>query len=117
MSYFTPAEFQCKCGECPNKPVNAMLLWRLNNLRASYGHPVYISSAWRCAAQNARVGGVPDSAHTTGLAADLVCTASHARYLMMFSTLGLFNRIGIGDTFIHVDIDDTKPREVFWLYS
>jgi hypothetical protein len=27
-----------------------------------------------------------------------------------------FNRIGIADTFIHVDNDPTKPEEVMWKY-
>ena len=27
-----------------------------------------------------------------------------------------FKRIGIGSTFIHVDLDLDKPQNVFWLY-
>jgi len=28
-----------------------------------------------------------------------------------------FDRIGIGATFIHVDIDESKPQDVLWEYS
>ena len=27
-----------------------------------------------------------------------------------------FNRIGVGNTFIHVDIDPEKPIDVIWTY-
>ena len=37
------------------------------------GYPLEISSAYRCAQLNARVGGVPDSQHTRGEAADFTC--------------------------------------------
>ena len=117
MSYFKPSEFRCNCGQCPERPINEVLLSRLNRLRAHYGRAIYISSGWRCADQNVRAGGATNSAHTTGLAADLFCTSSHDRYLMMFAALGLFNRIGLGTTFVHVDVDDTKPKEVIWLYG
>jgi hypothetical protein len=37
------------------------------------GHPLVITSAWRCEALNQRVGGTPRSQHSQGLAADFVC--------------------------------------------
>lgn len=117
MSYFKPSEFQCKCGACDEREVNGVLLSRLNGLRAQYGKPLFITSGWRCPPQNDRAGGVRASSHLTGHAADLFCTSSHDRYLLLFAALGLFNRIGLGTTFIHVDVDDTKPKEVVWLYG
>lgn len=117
MGYFTDDEFRCKCGNCPVRPPDASLLNRLNQLRSAYGKPIYISSGWRCEAYNAKVGRVKDSAHLTGKAADIFCTGSRDRYLLLFHSIGLFNRIGIGQTFIHLDVDENKDKEVIWLYG
>lgn len=46
-------------------------LQRLNTIRERYGHPIIISSGYRCEELNRLVGGVKDSKHKTGLAVDL----------------------------------------------
>ena len=46
-------------------------LQRLNTIREMYGHPIIISSGYRCEELNKAVGGVKDSKHKTGLAFDL----------------------------------------------
>jgi uncharacterized protein YcbK (DUF882 family) len=117
MSYFTDEEFQCKCGKCKVKPVDPVLLARLNGLRSQYGKPIYITSAWRCEEQNKKVGGVAASAHLEGQAADIFCTSSHDRYLLLFHSIGSFHRIGIGATFLHVDVSTDHPQELIWLYE
>ena len=45
----------------------------LEKVRDILGHPLTITSGYRCPALNAAVGGVGDSAHLHGLAADFVC--------------------------------------------
>lgn len=46
----------------------------LETVRALLGNlPMSIDSGYRCPALNAAVGGVPDSAHLIGFAADFVC--------------------------------------------
>ena len=35
--------------------------------------PIHVTSGYRCPELNARVGGVSNSAHTSGLAADILC--------------------------------------------
>lgn len=45
----------------------------LEKVRAILGHPLTITSGYRSPALNAAVGGVGDSAHLHGLAADFVC--------------------------------------------
>lgn len=117
MAYFTNEEFQCKCGKCPVQPVDPVLLARLNGLRSKYGKPIYITSGWRCEDYNKKVGGVGDSAHLDGTAADIFCTSSHDRYILLFHSIGLFNRIGIGTTFLHVDVSTSHPQEMVWLYG
>ena len=43
----------------------------LDPLRELYGAPIYISSGYRCAKLNKAVGGVANSQHLTGQAADI----------------------------------------------
>lgn len=43
----------------------------LDPLRECYGYPIYINSGYRCAELNDLVGGVKNSFHLTGCAADL----------------------------------------------
>jgi hypothetical protein len=55
---------------------NLRLLARgLDRVRRLLGHPLEISSAYRCPELNAAVGGVPNSQHAQGLAADFTCPA------------------------------------------
>ena len=43
---------------------------KLELVRKALGKPIIITSGYRCPALNTRVGGVPTSAHTAGLAVD-----------------------------------------------
>ena len=55
----------------------------LQPLRDTIGAPVYINSGYRSKKLNARVGGVPNSYHLRGLAADIhVDNEEHARVLL-----------------------------------
>ena len=45
----------------------------LEQVRALLGAPMHIDSGYRCAALNKAVGGVANSAHIDGYAADFVC--------------------------------------------
>ena len=54
----------------------------LQPLRDAIGRPVYINSGYRSKRLNARVGGVPNSYHLRGLAADIhVDNDEHAKVL------------------------------------
>ena len=46
----------------------------LDGIRAKLGKPILISSGYRCQMLNKAVGGVVNSQHQKGLAADLVCS-------------------------------------------
>ena len=43
----------------------------LDPVREWYGKPIYVNSGYRCPELNKAVGGVPDSFHLTGCAADI----------------------------------------------
>ena len=45
----------------------------LERIRSTLGYPVTVTSGYRSTALNRAVGGVPDSDHTRGHAADIVC--------------------------------------------
>ena len=47
---------------------------KLELVRAALGKPIVITSGYRCPELNKRVGGVPTSAHTKGLAVDFHCS-------------------------------------------
>ncbi|MDR1472543.1 MAG: peptidase M15 [Synergistaceae bacterium] len=56
--------------------ISALLLDRLEALRAAFGRPLVITSGYRCAEHNARVGGAAGSLHLTGRAADVRADAA-----------------------------------------
>jgi len=116
IKHFKAEEFICK--HCGKLKIDTDLILKLEDIRTQIGKPIFITSAYRCPEYNKQVGGVPDSAHTKGLAVDIACTNSRDRYeiLDIVFKFDLFNRIGIGKSFIHLDIDKEKPQNVVWHY-
>ena len=116
MKYFKEEEFACPC--CGENKTKQILMLTIDQLRDAIGQPLTISSAFRCPKHNEAVGGKSDSAHLKGLAVDIVCENSHLRFLLIKHALKLgFVRIGVDfKKFVHLDIDGTKPTEVFWGY-
>ena len=93
------------------------LVEMLDTARGLAGLPFIISSGKRTKAQNEKAGGVEDSAHLQGYAVDLVFKTSDARWKMINSLFKAgFTRIGIGENFIHVDNDPSKPKQLIWHY-
>ena len=117
MTYFKPEEFKCPCGTCGLYVVSIQLVDTLNKLRSQLGRPIYVTSGIRCPEQNRRVGGEHDSAHLIGEAADLACGIARERYDLLKLAFPLFKRIGVGRTFIHVDVSPSLTQEVCWLYD
>ena len=92
------------------------LLLMLDKARAFAEVPFIITSGVRTLAEEIKLGGVENSAHLYGLACDLRCHDSISRYKMLYGLyMAGFKRIGIDSKHIHVDIDDTKAHNVFWL--
>lgn len=79
--------------------------------------PMYINSGTRSEKKNKEVGGVPESSHVHGFGADIRCTNSTERYILISAAIEAgFNRIGISKDFIHIDNDPTKDKKVIWTY-
>jgi len=92
-------------------------LLRLDEARERAGIPFIINSAYRSPEYNAKIGGKPNSSHLRGLAVDINVTNSRQRFIILNALLDVgFTRIGIADTFIHVDLDSEKSKEVIWTY-
>lgn len=110
VSCFTDKEFACKCGCGFCKP-DARLIATLNKIRETLGKPVNVTSGCRCPKHNAKVGGVKDSNHTHGTAADIQCQGMTST--VVWGTILRLHRerwlselagLGIYDTFVHVDV-------------
>jgi len=118
MMYFKAGEFECKCGACNMglKDMDENFIRKLDLARSIAKTPFIVNSAIRCKDHNDNIDGLSNSAHLTGNAVDIRCKESHKRYLIIDALIRVgFNRIGIYDTFIHVDNDETKPARVVWI--
>lgn len=97
--------------------MNQDFLSKLDKARELAGIPFKINSAYRSPEHNAKIGGKPNSSHLKGLAVDISVTNSRQRFIVLNALLDVgFTRIGIADTFIHVDLDNGKSKEVIWTY-
>lgn len=115
VSYFRQDEFRCP--HCDVVIVSAFLIHKLNKIREAFGKPMIVNSGYRCEYWNEKVGGKPNSAHRKGTAADIQCSSSHDRLLLIRLALEVgFTRIGVGKDFIHLDVDTLLPQEVLWVY-
>lgn len=80
---FKVKEFECHCG-CGLNILEQKLIDMCQKIRDELGVPVRVNSGCRCPANNARAGGVKNSQHLLGVAADLSCSLG-AR--VMFDTV------------------------------
>jgi|TARA_R110002073_G_scaffold74668_2_gene182613 uncharacterized protein YcbK (DUF882 family) len=117
FKYFTYGEFDSPDSVGSGKLVSDELISMLDVARKKYGKSMAINSGYRTIEHNKSVGGTPASSHLKGLAADIACTISSDRFKLegILREVG-FKRIGMGSTFIHVDIDKNKSQNVLWTY-
>jgi len=93
LKYFKKKEFTCTCG-CGETVISDELLEMLDMARELAKTPFVISSGLKC--KNSKIRAI------------------------MIDALGYagFTRMGLGKTFIHVDIDNKdKPSPSIWLYN
>lgn len=111
--HFSAKELACPC--CGRLVVCQMLVDSLEELRGLLQQPLYINSGYRCAEHNASVGGVHNSLHTKGMAADVRASGVSALSLFSFALkIPAFAHGGIGlyrnERFIHVDVRGKRAR-------
>lgn len=112
IKFFTREEFRCQCGGkyCNGFPVEPeeKMVRTVDEIRRRLGVPISIvdagGSGVRCPVHNANVGGVANSEHLYGRAADLHSSASPARMKAVAEeVMGATGGIGLYDWGIHVD--------------
>lgn len=112
LRYFNRHEF----GRHADK-MSPKLLSMLDEVRHLAGVPMVITSAYRDPEHNRRVGGASNSAHLRGTAVDVRVHDGRSRYLIMAAAVQVgFRRIGVGNSFIHLDVDEELPPNVVWTY-
>lgn len=89
----------------------------LEPIRRFLDIPVIITSGYRCPRLNEEVGGVDDSAHVEGMAADFTFRDFKSRWfdvviLLVSSPHIPFDQLIIYDAFIHVSLSPRKRRQV-----
>ena len=116
---FSLSEFQSKCGrEMPDdvKQNIQKLANSLQVLRDKLGKSITINSGYRSPEHNAKIGGVKNSQHLTGKAADIAVQGftpkQVAETIENLISQGKMTQGGLGvySTWIHYDIRGTKAR-------
>ena len=110
--HFTVKEFACHDGS-DTVLIDDRLVTLLEKIRDRFGKPIHINSAYRTAKYNAKIGGVSNSYHVKGMAADIVVQGIPAKRVAQYAeTLGCG---GIGwyeaRNFTHID---TRSGCVRW---
>lgn len=116
IKYFKKQEFACKCGKyCNGYPseIDMNMVKIADQIRSRIGKPIPINSGLRCKTHNANVGGVSNSQHLYGNAADLGCPAGCTPTQMASiadEIMGNTGGIGTYSWGIHIDTRSAKSR-------
>ena len=117
---FSRKEFRCPCG-CGFDDIARALVDTVQVIRDAAGVPVIVNSGCRCKKHNAAVGGVSNSSHLSGLAADIYIKGWNNTKLgdlikRLYSAGKLpflrycYKISGSTKTAVHVDADGLKRR-------
>jgi uncharacterized protein YcbK (DUF882 family) len=111
-AHFSKKQLACRC--CGQVKIDDRLLAGLELLRNLAGTPIIVHDAYRCPEHNEQLGGVQNSEHTRGMAAD-VNIPGHSLQQMYELALQVpqFAGGGIGaydGGFLHVDVCDHPSR-------
>lgn len=106
---FNLKEFECPC--CHRVMIHADLVQKLQFLRNDIGLPIVVTSGYRCREYNEKVGGVNNSYHMLGMAADVTVKFGHLTELYFLAKEIGFTGIGLYNSryFVHLDI---RPGEL-----
>lgn len=112
--YFNENEFMRAIPSCKLDKMDVGFMNKLDTARHLAGCKFVILSAYRNLAWEETMGRSGNSSHTKGVAVDIKCVNSEARLFIVRALLEAgFKRIGIYDSFIHVDSDISKPECIF----
>lgn len=102
---------------CSVEDLNSKLVANLILAQKMCGEQFVITSGLRTQAYERSKGRKGTSSHCKGLAVDISTINSHLRFKVVGSLiLSGFPRLGIGKTFVHADIDETKAHPIVFHY-
>ena len=110
---FSDFEFACGCG-CGYDDIDPKLVDKLQMLRDLVGKPIIVTSGCRCALYNKHIGGVINSPHLEGLAADIQVSGMTPVTLSILANRIQYIRIGIYEKHLHMDIKPPNPSK-YWI--
>ena len=126
MKYFKIKEFASPDKPKSGKNMDIKFLRFIDELRKRCKFPFIVTSGYRTPEHNKKVGGIENSAHLKGLAADIVMTDSKKRARFVYEAMNLCSelslpfRVGLAGkskgNFAHIDIDETKQHPKIWIY-
>lgn len=113
--------------DSPDRPGSGTLMEHevvqaLDIARDIYGFPMIITSGFRTVEYNRSLieqgyPASPNSSHLLGWAVDIAVPNSQRRFLLLEALLDAgFHRIGLGQNFIHCDLDPNKSPNTLWIY-
>jgi hypothetical protein len=112
---FSLGEFRPKSGAYDGVRVHPDLVAALEKIRSKAGgKAIRITSAYRPPEYNRAVGGVPNSAHVDGLAADIYCDGLSTGALWDIANEVIGDGGGVGyypsSQFVHIDVRGYRSR-------
>ena len=111
--HFSKSEFACRC--CAKLHVQRRLIDALEELRMRAGKPILVHDGYRCPEHNQQVGGVTNSEHVRGMAADIEVNGLTLQEMYELALqVPDFAEGGIGvydGGFLHVDV---RPHASRW---
>lgn len=114
---FNVNEFACKCG-CGYNVIDQKVINLCQKIRDKLGMAIHINSGCRCEKHNAKIGGVKNSYHVQGKAADLSCSYGAARLFEIITDMKARGEISeleygiyyVKKNFVHVDIGKVRSK-------
>ena len=114
IGYFDTKEFESKDGQPSpfDTVVQKELIVRLNAIRSRFGKPIIINSGYRSPEHNKAVGGVSNSQHVLGTAADIrpEDLKDLPELQKICDEMNPHGGVGYYNTFVHVDVRGEKAR-------
>ncbi|MBQ8001855.1 MAG: DUF882 domain-containing protein [Clostridia bacterium] len=111
---FKVKEFRCKDGS-DKILIDTKLVELLQKIRDFFGKPVTITSGYRNATYNTKIGGANNSQHMYGTAADIKVQGVDPLMVARYAEIVMHDKGGIGyyysdSNFTHVDVRTSKAR-------
>jgi len=121
-NFLNSKNFLCKCGCGKEGMMSPELLSLLQKFQNFINMPIVINSGFRCPEYNKRIDGAENSLHLTGEAVDISIRINGSDYwlsgpeiLKLLHKSGVhFGGIGVGGTYLHLDIRKTPD---LWFYG